>query len=98
MVLSETGSRTRAGEAAGPSSDIFSLVSLGLSLLELSGAGGGSGSPYFLGLDGNSLGLLALSFCTSFADSVSTTCALSLDSCHRALSISNSLLSFFSSL
>jgi len=98
VVLSSTGSGGGGGGSAGPASNIFSLSSLSLSLLELSGSGGGAGSPFFLGVDGNSPGLVAVSFSSSFADCVSTSCASSLDRCRAAPSISNCLLAFFCSL
>ena len=85
---------SRSGGPAGPASAMSSLVSLSLSLLELSGSGGGAGSPFFLGVDGNSPGLVAVSFSSSFADSASTVCAASLDSCQAASSISNCFAAF----
>ena len=94
VVLSSTGSGGGAGGSASPASDMMSLLSLSLSLLELSGSRGGAGSPFFLGVDRNSHCLVAVSFSRSFADSVSTTCALSLDSCRAGSSISNCLLAF----
>ena len=98
VILSSTGCGGGAGGSSGPAFDILSLLSLSLSVLEVSGSGGGAGSPCFLGVDGNSPGLVAVSFSSSLADSVSTTCTSSLDSCQAASSISNCVVAFFCSL
>ena len=98
VVISGTRSEEDAGGSDGSASDMLSLPSLSLSLLELSRSGCGAGSPFFLDVNGNSPGLVAVSFSSSFANSVSTSCASSLDSCRAALSISNCLLAFFCSL
>jgi len=98
VVLSSALSGGGAGGSAGPASDMLSLLSLSLSLLELSVSGGGAISPFFSGVDRNSPGLVSVSFSNAFADSVSTTGASSLDSCQAASSISNCLLTLFCSL
>jgi len=67
-------------------------------VLSSTGCGGDAGSPCFFALNGNSPGLVAVSFSSYFADLGSTTSTSSQDTWQAALSISKCLLVFFCSL